>query len=367
MSSVVFLKSRAHYRGGLEKYTRYLIRAFVERGCKVTLLTTGDALELQGIKCYSLARDSKFTLYNLLNFNFRCQKWLNQNPQDVVFGLERTTLQTHYRAGSGVHAVYLKQRKLIDASWKQMSFKINPLHRTLLFLEKKAFESPYLRVLFTNSLMVKNEILSHYSTLPAKIEIVHNGVEWEEWQSAFETSFNQPKVEPFHFLFIGNDYKRKGLLFLLQGLDLLKNVDFRLTVIGKEKNLLFFKEWVTKRGLKEKVEFLGAQSSTLPFYQAADALVIPSIYDPFANVTIEALAMGLFVVSSPYNGGKEVLQPYSGTVIEELTSPESMAHALKIALAHPKTSVSAHKIRQSVKSLDFSFQLNQIVTKTLQL
>ena len=44
-----------------------------------------------------------------------------------------------------------------------------------------------------------------------------------------------------------------------------------------------------------------------PFYQMADALVIPSFYDPFANVTVEALAMGLFVLSSKHNGGPEIL------------------------------------------------------------
>ncbi len=56
-----------------------------------------------------------------------------------------------------------------------------------------------------------------------------------------------------------------------------------------------------------------------PFYQLADALAIPSFYDPFANVTVEALAMGLFVVSSRSNGGFEILDPSKGIIIENLS------------------------------------------------
>ena len=364
--NIAFLKPRASFRGGLEKHTHRLIQAFVDKGCHVTLLTTGAAPLIKGVASISLASDNKFSLFQLVRFDRLCQKWLKDHPQDIVFGMERTSYQTHYRAGSGVHAIYLKRRQLTDNLWKRLTFFLNPLHRTLLALEKKAFEDPHLKVLFTNSQMVKNEIQSLYATAPRKIEVVHNGVEWKEWGADFEKTFPRKEGGPFQFLFVGNGYQRKGLLFLLKGLELLKSEEFLLTVIGKEKNPSYFIEWAQKLGLKEKVQFLGPQREVCPFYQAADALVIPSIYDPFANVTAEALAMGLFVVSSPFNGGKEVLQEYSGIVIEELTSLKSVSNALKQALMHPKTEESARKIRQSIKELDFSNQLDKIVRKTLE-
>ena len=62
-----------------------------------------------------------------------------------------------------------------------------------------------------------------------------------------------------------------------------------------------------KLNIQRRVTFFGPQKEIRPFYQFADALVIPSFYDPFANVTVEALAMGLFVVSSKSNGGHEIL------------------------------------------------------------
>lgn len=366
MKRVVFLKSRAQFKGGLEKYTHVLMQAFVKKGCHVTLLTTGEAPPSEAVESISLARDSKFSLLQLVRFDALCKKWVRTNPQDIVFGMERTTSQTHYRAGNGVHAVFLKQRTLIDSWLKQLTFAINPLHRGLLAMEKKAFEAPELKCLFTNSSMVREEILNTYSTPAEKIVVVHNGVEWKEWEGVFEQSLQQPRMGSYRLLFVGNGYQRKGLPFLLRGLHKLKSEDFFLTVIGKEKKPAAFIQAATQLGLKEKVEFLGPQKNLQRFYSQADALVLPSIYDPFANVTVEALAMGLYVVTSPFNGGKEVLKEFSGSVIEELTSPESVAASLQRAFSHPKTEARARQIRESIKQLDFSNQLDKIVQRTLE-
>lgn len=293
------------------------------------------------------------------------KKWLKNNPQDIVFGMERTTEQTHYRAGNGLHAVYLERRGLIDSWWKQKTFSINPLHLTLLKFEQKAFESPYLKFLFANSKMVQKEILERYEIPAAKIKVVHNGVEWHAWQSHFEATFPR-KATPYHFLFIGNGYKRKGLLFLLEGLKLLKQKDYVLTVIGQERDPAYFMNQAKKMGLMSHIRFLGPQKDVIPFYQGADSLVLPSIYDPFANVTNEALAMGLHVITSEFNGGHEVLQAETGETIRDLKSAENMALCLERALDKPKTESQAEKRRSSIKYLDFSIQLDKIVDVTLK-
>ncbi len=354
MKSVVFLKSRLAHRGGLEKYTRRLAEGFAGAGCAVKILTTGECPSWDNIEVLSLGATSKLSLHHLRHFDHLCQTWLKENPADIVFGMERNTHQTHYRAGSGVHASYLKQRALTDGWLKQLSFKLNPLHRYLLKVEKEAFEDPSLQTLFTNSHMVKREILETYATPPEKIHVVHNGVEWKEKEAPFQESLKKPRSTPFHFLFVGNGFKRKGLSFLLQGLTRLQK-PYQLTVVGGDKNLARFQN-------NKNVRFVGPQRDVTPYYMEADALVIPSIYDPFSNVTLEALAMGLYVVSSPFNGGHEVLTEESGTVIKDLLH---MEEALETALNYPKTLERATSIRQSIKELDFSTQLAKIVHQTL--
>ena len=112
--------------------------------------------------------------------------------------------------------------------------------------------------------------------------------------------------------------------------------------------------------------FFGPRREVAPFYALSDCLVIPSLYDPFANVTIEALAMGLYVVSSPFNGGKEVLTQENGAIIETLNDRDSLIASLNRALAHPKTPKRAARARASVEHLKFDHQLTTLVEETLR-
>lgn len=365
MIRVAILKGRLNFRGGLEKYTLRLAQAFSQSGCEVTILTTDRPPNLPDIKTLSLMNTTKFSYLNICRFDLSCQKWLDANPQDVIFGMERNSSHTHYRAGSGVHKAYLKQRALTDGQFKQCLFKVNPLHRKLLNLEKRAFEDPQLKILFTNSAMVRDEIIENYGTKPDRIQVIHNGVEFHDWEEDFKDTFRVKKSSPHQFLFVGNGYKRKGLFFLLHGLSRLSSQEFHLTIVGKDKNTLYYQEIAKKLGLSHKISFKGPQLDLRPFLKLADSLVIPSIYDPFSNVTLEALAMGVFVVSSKYNGGCEVLLEKTGVIIQDLTSPKSVALALEKALARPKTPDSATFIRNSIKELDFSIQLGKMVEASL--
>lgn len=378
MKKIVILKSHLQNLGGAEKYTVRLAEAFLIKGCDVTFLTAGQInkkLNLSPkIHCVHFPKTSKFGFLQLKSYDKYCNTWLSNNSPDIVFGMDRNSFHTHYRASNGVHAAYLAHRSKQENFLKRLSFKINPLHRTILNFEKSLFESPHLKTLFTNSRLVKEEVLNYYNVDSKKIHVVHNGVEWHEmesyfseWQTTKSTCLRNLglNASAYQFLFIGNDYKRKGLEQLLHALTLFKNADFQLSVIGKEKNINSFKRLAAKFNLEKKVFFFGMRSDIYNFYQMADCLVIPSIYDPFANVTIEGLAMGLFIVTSSSNGGSEILTSDNGSIIEDLYDPYSIKIALEKALHNPKTKVNAVKIRESVKHLDFSHQLAKIVDATL--
>jgi UDP-glucose:(heptosyl)LPS alpha-1,3-glucosyltransferase len=302
--------------------------------------------------------------------NIDVGRWLKQNPDGIVFGMDRHKAQTHLRAGNGVHAAYLKSRILAEGRAKYWMCLANPLHRKILRLEKQAFESQGLRKIFTNSHMVKREILDRFAIDPAKIEVIHNGVEWHEMGVDFENAWEEkPRLcwqlglDPnhFHLLFIGNGYLRKGLISLLNGMACLKQKELHLCVVGNDRKQAQYERLVNNLGLTRQVRFFGHQPQVRPFYQFADALAIPSFYDPFANVTVEALAMGLFVLSSHYNGGSEVLTNKTGTCVDDLKSPSGMAEALQRTLSNAKSKTSALERRQSVQHLDYSGQMKRLV------
>lgn len=356
---IALQKQQIHAQGGLEKYTLRLASAFCSMGSRVTMLCNECNVQLP-CDVVEFGKEKGLKFRRLRTFNKQCSDWVNNNQPSALFGMDRPSeWQTHYRAGNGVHASYLNLRE--GSYFKKLSFKWNPLHRTILDMEKKAYTHAGLRVIFANSHMVKNELIHYYGTDEEKIHVVHNGVEWKEFEDCYLSW--KPK-ERFQFLFIGHEYRRKGLDRLLYALALLKE-DFHLQVVGKDRNEKYYQQLVRKLGLTHQVTFYGAQKKTLPFYQQADCVVIPSLYDPFANVTVEALAMGNFVVTSSGNGGKEVIAEETGRVVEDCQNPEALAAALQEAFNRPKTKSSATTIRQTVKHLDFDRMLDRIVNITM--
>ncbi len=366
--TVTLIKSELYRQGGLEKYSWQIAADFCALGAPVTVLTTGQVTPpfshpLLNLVCLPVRRS--LSVLNVAYFDVLCQRYIAEHPTPIIFSLDRNRFQTHIRAGNGVHAAYLQRRCREEGVAKRVSFALNPLHRLILSLEKQAFEHPELKILFTNSEMVKREILQCYATDPQKIQVVHNGVAWHAVQPAFDQWREEPNC--FQFLFIGHNFRRKGLDKLLHALALIKHEPFELSVVGKDKHQNEFEALIQRLDLSNKVRIWGPQTDIIPFYQKADCLVIPSLYDPFANVTIEALAMGLFVLSSKHNGGHEVLNEHNGTVIPDLDDSQVFAKQLKLAMTQPKTKIRAAAIRHSVGHLDFTTQLRSITQRTLQL
>jgi len=109
-------------------------------------------------------------------------------------------------------------------------------------------------------------------------------------------------------LFVGNDYKKKGLDALLQAMPSLPD-DVVLAVIGNAAHLPLYARQAQAAGLGQRVFFLGALPDVGPAYRAADVLVHPTLEDTFAMVVLEAMAHGLPVVvsSAAYCGISELL------------------------------------------------------------
>jgi UDP-glucose:(heptosyl)LPS alpha-1,3-glucosyltransferase len=368
---IALITSNYGAKGGLEKYLGRIGEELLHRGHDVTLLTAGESVPASPFQVVLLKKRGKLSLLHLLEFDRCAKNYCSLHHFDAIFGFDRHFLiLSHYRAGNGCHAAYLDHRKLNCSFFKRLSFSFNPLHRLILKMEKETFENPKLQCLFTNSYLVRDEILNYYPrVLPEKIRVVHNGVAWHERRASFEETFTKGAEikkrlglsDCFQFLFVGHEWKRKGLELLLRSLSLLRKENFQLSCVGRERKRDYFSALAKECGIENKVLFFPPCADVTPFFQAADCAVIPSYYDPFANVTTEALAMGLYVITSPTNGGKEVLTSSSGTVFSSFDE-ETLAACLKERLAFPKTQEVAIPIRNSVKSLDFSSQIEKITS-----
>ncbi len=126
-------------------------------------------------------------------------------------------------------------------------------------------------------------------------------------------------------LFVGNDYRKKGLAAVLEALASLPT-DVFLAVVGNTAAMADFSAQVKALNLAQRVFFLGSLQDVGPAYQAADALVHPTLEDTFAMVVLEAMAHGLPVaVSGPRYCGISGLLAH-GVNAMVLDDPRDAAH-----------------------------------------
>ncbi len=368
---ITILKSSLNRNGGLEKNVWHIADAFSKKGHKVKILTTNCEYRSSKFEIVSFKTPKAgLSFQKILRFDKDCSNYLAKNPSDIIFGMDRNSSQTHIRAGNGVHQAYLDIRKNESSFLKKISFSFNPLHRCILNIEKRAFEDKDLKVLFVNSNMVKEQIKHYYSTDPKKIKVIHNGVQWKAYADFFNDSFikkdllekklNIPK-NTLKLFFAGNGYKRKGLKNLLEALSFFKEKNICLFIAGKDKNIVNYQKLALKLGIQDKVFFLGSISDLTSYYQLCDIFVLPTMYDPFANVILEALSMGLFVITTKNNGASEILSKSQGITLEDSLDVDALKKAIEAVLTRFKTFENAKEIRNSVSNYDYSMQLEKML------
>lgn len=261
---------------------------------------------------------------------------------DVVHSFDRTLVQDVYRAGDGCHREWLVQRRRWGLGrWDG----VNPLHGILLSLEARIFGPGGTRVLTVNSDRVGDEIRRHYGTAVERIRLIRNGVDLARFHPDRRREFRGGArarlglgPEPVALLFAGSGFERKGLRSLILGAaEYARRRGTRpleILVAGKGDPRPY-QRLARSVGLGPAPRFLGLWTRLDELHAAADAFVLPTLYDPAANATLEAMASGLPVITTRMDGASEIIEPgRSGIVLEDPADRAALADALS-ALAEP--------------------------------
>ena len=294
--------------GGAEAYLKRLARGVIEAGHKVQLIATNGWPEDQ----WPLGPITRLRAESVIGFADELEQVRPQLDCDGLLSLERVWSCDVYRSGDGVHRAWLARRRKFELPLKQFARALNRKHRDLLHLEQLLLASRKAGRVIVASQMVKNEIVDLYGYPAERIDLVHNGVPLDKFRfdsELREKSREDLKLKPdqIALLFAGSGWERKGLLFAIQAMALCKNRKMRLLVAGRGNEMLY----KTKRlrfWREETVQFLGEIADISRVYAAADIFILPTIYDPFSNACLEALACGLPVITTGSNGFSEIIE-----------------------------------------------------------
>jgi glycosyltransferase involved in cell wall biosynthesis len=162
----------------------------------------------------------------------------------------------------------------------------------------------------------------------ASIVTITNGVDTDEFcpGSGDRTRFGLPEGKVIG-LFAGDlTDPRKNLDTVLKALVAVP--ELHLAIAGEYKRT----KWaglVERLGLSSRVHFLGFQKDMPQLMRAVDLVLLPSRYEPFGLVILEALATGLPVVTTRSAGASALMTEQVGIVLEDGDDDRAMAQALR--------------------------------------
>ena len=320
---IALIRYRGSSTGGAELYAGRLMAALVAGGHEVHLLAERwddpppgvrlHLLEFGGSRARRLVRLAAAAAVVVARHRFEC-----------VLSLERTACQHVYRAGDGVHRVWLERLRHYSPWWRRPFVGRGALHRNLLRLEVGCLDPTVTRHVIVNSLMVRDEIVRCFGFPANRIHLIRNGVDVARFRSGRRDSTRASlglRSGEHALLFVGSGWVRKGLPVLVDVMRRLhtRRDPVRLVVVGKGRF----------RGAPPNVIFTGPTDLVEDYYAAADLLAFPPIYEPSANVVFEALASGLPVVTTTCNGAGEVLSPgVDGTVLADPSDVDALERAI---------------------------------------
>lgn len=299
--------------GGAERYMTRLIDGLAGNGHEVHVFAAQWSSDGKQKAIFHRVPLIKFPgwLKNL-SFSVNCRRMLAQEPFDVIFSLERTLKQDIYRAGDGCHRQWLIQKNLGKGLLSCFATYLNLLQLVYIWLEKRLFTNPELNTIIANSYRGKDEIISLYGVAPEKIQVIYNGVdvpavsaqEREETRRTLADTYSVGNV--LRILYVGSGFKRKGVPTLIMAVALL-DIPFHLFIVGKGR-IGNYRRMAQRLGIGRQVTFTGPRKDVELFYKGCDVFAFPTLYDPFSNATLEAMAYGIPVVTTLFNGVSELIE-----------------------------------------------------------
>lgn len=183
--------------------------------------------------------------------------------------------------------------------------------------------------LITVSAALKDR-LCDIGVAPEKITVLRNGVDLERFRplGRAEQRSAMGMLSPL-LLSVGNLVESKGHDLVIRALALLP--DMHLAIIGEGPEKQALQQLASSLGVAGRIEFLGSlpQSELPRYYSAADALVLASSREGWANVLLEAMACGTPVVATKVGGNPEVVASPAAGILAETRTPEGIADAIR--------------------------------------
>ena len=288
-------------RGGAERYTLDLAASLVRRGHEVSILASSFQNENTAGARVLLPAVGFTRTRRYLRFLDELDLHLTRVNYDVVHAMLPVRRCDVYHPHAGVAA----------ASPGNL---FNPRRKMFAVVEGKLLTSASPPVVLCLSNLIQEVVQRNYSALQkSKLALLFNGIDLTRFDPAARPESKNAVRKRFEIrsdaivgLLLAQDFERKGLRQAMEAVARVEDPRLILLVGGKQDTQPY-RRLAEKLGIHNQVVFAGPVENPADFYRAANFFVLPTRFDPCSLVVLEALAMGLPVISTVKNGACEIM------------------------------------------------------------
>lgn len=310
-------------KGGAETYTAGLLQWLCGEGHEVTVFTQDWAAEPAGVTMVAVPVKGISAARRYLSFSTEASQLVAGGAFDIVHSMARILRQNVFHPHGGVMKASLDQslassRSGLERGLRRAARWLNTKQDILLELEHIIYtESPPPRLIAVSK-MVAADMKRYYDVDEAKIDVVYNGVDGKRFKPENRDLFRDELRrelglgdDEVALLLVAHNYRLKGAEIFIRVLSELGKrgrEGVKGVVVGSQPEAFgVYPKLAEKMGLADEVIFHEAVGDIERFYAAADIYVHPTFYDPMSLVVLEAMASGLPVITTRYNGCSEII------------------------------------------------------------
>jgi len=310
---LAIVRQRYAPAGGAERFFEGALEALLERNVAISLYTRSwPQTKLQLIEPVICNPWYAGAFLREWGFARSACRAIARSKANLVESHERLLCCDIYRARDGVYAVWQDERMKGAGTLARLRLALSPYHRYMRDVEKRLFASPWLQAVICNSRMVKDEIRDRFGLPESKLHVVYNAVD----SDVFHPQLREQRTvvrERYRigegatvFLLAGSGYEHSGAGAAIEALSELPP-SAHLMIAGRERHARRYRELASAMGVGERVTVAVGDQDLRGCYGAADAFVLPTLYDPSPESTLEAMACELPVVTSTKSGAAELV------------------------------------------------------------
>jgi glycosyltransferase involved in cell wall biosynthesis len=287
---------------------------------EVSKINTGNLTE------YTLTVNRSLPVYNQVNYLFRTNRFIKK---EILGSFKPDIIHSHLVYPAGFLGTLLQRKLKIPGVITEHS-KVSNYFRSWLHKKFVMYSLAKTSGIIAVSESLKNELVN-LSGRP--VSVIYNFVDVEQ----FHMASNHESIINIGFLGgLGNN--NKGLDLLIHALSLLKKDTYKLHIGGKGKLSEKYMSLAEESGIAQNCVFYGEipRARIVEFYSKLDLFVLPSRYETFGIVLIEAMACGIPVIATRCGGPEEIVSKNTGLLIAKENIPQ-LTEALRNMIDHPRS------------------------------